>query len=331
MQAARITLLLSATAALGIGAARALVDDEALPPAASAGDGKHSVMTAAAPAALFDAFRPAGCASGEAPPAELLALGDWPLDSAGTCTGHVEPAQVADATITPIRTLAEVVEADIRSPREILDSYGDTPIPAPRHEADSTPAVYGDLGPGPAPADTSADYGDLAPAQHSIAGNRRVPLPSSPAPVPRPLRPIQLTEAPVVNEAKLDTLRGGFETPSGLRVSFGIERAVYVNGVLASVTTVKLAELGNLSGRGAAPVALTEGATIAVIQNGPNNSFSSTGLASGALATVIQNSLDNQTVRAVTTINATVNSVELLRSGQMMQSVRDTMVHSLMR
>lgn len=328
MQAARITLLLSTTAALGIGAARALVDDEILPQAATAGDGGHSVMTEAAPAALLAAFRPADCASGEAPPAELLALGDWPLDSAGTCTGQAGPAAVADATITPIRTLAEVVEADIRSPREILDSYGDTPIPAHR-DTDSTPAVYGDLG--PAPADASTDYGDLAPVQPSLAGNRRVPLPSPSAPVPRPLRPVQLAEAPVIDEARLDTLRGGFETPSGLRVSFGIERAVYVNGVLASVTTVKLAELGNLSGRGGAPVTLTEGATIAVIQNGPNNSFSSTGIASGALATVIQNSLDNQTVRAVTTINATVNSVEMLRSGQMMQSVRDTMVHSLMR
>lgn len=331
MQYVRTALLLSALTTLGVNGARALVDGDPVAVAMPAGDGISSVMGETSAMALAG-FRPARCATGEAPPAELLALADWPLDSAGTCVIRAlaaEDVPVIEAQIRPIRALAEVAEASIRKPRDILDAYGDGAIAAP---AASQALAYGDQG-ATAEArvdDSLRDYGDILP-QREAANSRRNPQPAGPAPVKRPLRPILLAEAPVVDSDTLDTLRGGFELPSGLRVSFGIERAVYVNGVLSSVTTVNLAELGKLAGRGISPETLTSGSTLAVIQNGPNNTFSAAAMATGALATVIQNSLDNQSIRAVTTINATVNSMEMLRGGQMTQSVRDAMVHSLMR
>lgn len=166
-------------------------------------------------------------------------------------------------------------------------------------------------------------------SQTSDTDRAQRPPDSRPAnnhPVNNALRPTWFAEAAVLDDTVLDTLHGGFETAAGMRVSFGIERAVFVNGVLASVTTVNVADLGQLSGRG-----VSEGATVAVIQNGPNNAFVAHASNAGALATVIQNSLDNQTIRAVTTINATVNSIEMLRTARLDQSLRDTMVHSLMR
>ncbi|ANQ86192.1 hypothetical protein dqs_3164 [Azoarcus olearius] len=321
MQTARIALLLAALGGLGVGAARALVEHAEPPPPGSAGDGAHSVMNTVA-AAAFAGFDAAACAPAESPPAELLALADWPLDRAGTCTRAKTGADVAALeTVAPIRAVVEVIEAEFRRPQDILDSYGDAgPTVAARGHDYGEHGALADT----ATAEAEAPYGDAGTLH---AGELRpVPHVVRPPAAGRPLRPTLMAAA--VDEATLDTLRGGFETPSGLRVSFGIERAVYVNGVLASVTTVNLAELGNLVGRG---VALNEGATVAVIQNGPNGLLSSTGLANGALATVIQNSLDNQSMRAITTINATVNSMEMLRSGQMQQSVRDAMVHSLMR
>lgn len=319
-------LLMTSLAALGVTGARALVGGEPLPVAALAGDGSASVMTDAGALALAG-FRPDQCAAGETPPAELLALADWPLDAAGTCVaGTMAGAEVPveEATIRPIRTLAEVTEATIRDPRTVLGAYGDDPVVTTAAPMEA----YGDHGPAAAQNAAADGYGDLVPQR---AADGRPLRPSSPEPVGKPLRPVLLAAAPVVDSDRLDTLRGGFELPSGLRVSFGIERAVYVNGVLTSVTAVTLAELGQISGRGISPDGLQPGSTLAVIQNGPNNAFSAAGLASGALATVIQNSLDNQNIRAVTTINATVNSVQMLRSSQMSQSLRDAMVHSLMR
>lgn len=169
-------------------------------------------------------------------------------------------------------------------------------------------------------------HGESQAPDTDRAQRRSGSRPADNRPVNNTLRPTWFAEAAVLDDTVLDTVRGGFETSAGMRVAFGIERAVFVNGVLASVTTVNVADLGQLSGRGVA-----EGATVAVIQNGPNNTFVTHASNAGALATVIQNSLDNQTIRAVTTINATVNSMEMLRTARMGQSLRDTMVHSLMR
>ena len=67
------------------------------------------------------------------------------------------------------------------------------------------------------------------------------------------------------------------------------------------------------------------GSTLAVIQNGPNNTLVGNALSTSALATVIQNSLDNQQIRTVTTIDVTVNSMELLRAQRLGESMRDVM------
>tara|TARA_R110001583_G_scaffold149274_1_gene301220 strand:- start:5759 stop:6853 length:1095 start_codon:yes stop_codon:yes gene_type:complete len=338
--------------------AQALGEEEELS-SVMAGDGVTSIMDVTS-VATRQGFHPANCSRHEVPPAELLALADWPLDDTPTCTqgravAHAAP--VVEATIRPIRAMAEVVEASILTPREVLDRYGDTPLPlaaatpeqgkldargglargeeAVRIAAVPTPTAAGFAPPPPvsAPVAVASAVEDRTVGELPVAipalmkadkADRTVYRPSPETLVLR--RAIRLAEAPAVDENRLDKLRGGFETPSGLRVSFGIERAVYVNGVLSSVTSVNLADLGNMTGRG-----LPEGSTLAVIQNGPNNAFIASGLNNNALATVIQNSLDNQNIRAVTTINASVNSVEMLRSAQMNSSMRDMMVQSLLR
>ncbi|MBR0568954.1 hypothetical protein J5J83_22740 [Azoarcus sp. L1K30] len=356
--AALATTTTTVTVLMGANIAQALVDGEVVS-SETAGDGMSSVMGTEADVASRQGFHPADCSKHEVLPAELLALADWPLDYTETC-GRKDVAQegmapVEEAVVKPIAVLAEVAEATIRSPREILDSYGDTPAalaarkdsPAPVADAKIlsitevlktaapvaiSPPVYATIAPSMTPA--AADVASAPSGLEALIETREAaqiaaidaaaehPLPPS---VLRRM-PVLLADAPPVTDSTLDSLRGGFETPSGLRVSFGIERLVYINGELNSVTNVTLANLGDIHGKG-----MPDGTTLAVIQNGPNNAFVANGLNDAALATVIQNSLDNQKIQAVTTISASVNSVQMLRGVQMNHSIRDTMIQSLVR
>ena len=50
-----------------------------------------------------------------------------------------------------------------------------------------------------------------------------------------------------VSDQHLETLRGGFDAGHGLRVGFGISRAVYINGALVTQTTLTLDRLSQLN------------------------------------------------------------------------------------
>ena len=131
-----------------------------------------------------------------------------------------------------------------------------------------------------------------------------------------------------VAESALDRVRGGFEG-GGLNISFGIERAVYVNGALVTTTTLNVSELGKLTaGRG--PVAIDAG-TIALIQNGMGNSVSASTLTSTSAGTIVQNTLDGQKIQNITVINATANSLGVLRGMNFQSSLRSAVVDSLRR
>jgi len=104
----------------------------------------------------------------------------------------------------------------------------------------------------------------------------------------------------MASNQELDAMRGGFEVDVGgntVLLSLGIERVTFINGELATASPVS-----NLN--------------LQVLQNGPNNNFappSEISLPSGTV-TLIQNSLDNQVIRNVTTINAAVAFSNLVRS-----------------
>ncbi len=194
---------------------------------------------------------------------------------------------------------------------------------------------------------------------------------------------------PVAQE-RLDELRGGFDVGAGLQVSFGIERAVFINGALVVSTSLNIpdvsritadqasrlaAALGVAVGAGATattavnnalaanPVtagmgssstgssgsssgssgsssagasagatgspgasvtslpamAISAGSAVVttngllnLIQNGPGNSAAAGALA-GSPATVIQNTLNNQSIQSLVTINAGVNTLQAFR------------------
>lgn len=134
----------------------------------------------------------------------------------------------------------------------------------------------------------------------------------------------QSSDQPVADEAwapladkRLEQLRGGFDSGEGLVVSFGIERAVYVNGVLVTTTALNVGTLSPAiiqSGQ-TIPIASGVPGTVSLVQNGQANIFQVAASAGAALpATFIQNTLNNQTISAMTVINAATNSLSALKT-----------------
>ncbi|AOZ01936.1 hypothetical protein BKK81_21560 [Cupriavidus sp. USMAHM13] len=201
---------------------------------------------------------------------------------------------------------------------------------------------------------------------------------------------------PVAAE-RLEALRGGFDVGAGLQVSFGIDRAVLINGQLVVSTSLNIPDvsqitaaqanklaslLGNVSavvanannaaaaagsnGRGgnganggnggsasvpgtsgaAAAAALVGGAglptsvssngttTVAtnglltLVQNGGGNSIAPGAIPASLAATVIQNSLNNQAIASLTSINAAVNTLGAFRAMQAGALLNSTLIQS---
>jgi len=116
-----------------------------------------------------------------------------------------------------------------------------------------------------------------------------------------------------VDAAALERQRGGFTTPSGLALSIGIERLVAINGQVLARSSVRL---DDLNGLGAQQLQQTGAALSAVklIQNGAGN-MEHAAFADATLGgTIIQNTLSGQRIESRTIINASVNSLGLLKA-----------------
>lgn len=110
-----------------------------------------------------------------------------------------------------------------------------------------------------------------------------------------------------VSEAVLDHMRGGFQSsPNGPVLAFGIERTVFLNGQLVSSTVLNIPDLMQLAGNSSRVFTL--------VQTGSGNAVTPGTAALPALMTVLQNSLDNQTIQQQTVMNATVGALGWTRS-----------------
>lgn len=138
------------------------------------------------------------------------------------------------------------------------------------------------------------------------------------APPPADPRPIWWA----VGDQKLSQLRGGFDLGSGLFVSFGISRAVYINNQLVTTTSFQTSGLDKLTQVRFAELAQQLSALQQVVQNGPGNTVDASVL-TVPLATYIQNTLSNQTIRTETVIQATTNGAALMRLMNLQSTIND--------
>ncbi len=107
-----------------------------------------------------------------------------------------------------------------------------------------------------------------------------------------------------VDPGRLAQMRGGFQMPSGMMLSFGIERVVLVNGELTARIAVQVPDVARITPEQAQ--ALADFNRGLVVQIGEGNRFDPV-QAGGGL--VIQNTLDGQDIRTVTRIDVGVDTL----------------------
>ncbi len=175
---------------------------------------------------------------------------------------------------------------------------------------------------------------------------------------PASANPCEFDGARVVANQELDTMRGGFITTSGLKVSIGIIKAVVIDNVLQtvsklnipqltkqaiasnnvqtivptnSVTTVKSAPAGSTE----APVASTN----AVVMPGDNltpttvinsqQTDTATFVKNLGGPILVQNSKDGAEIRNVTIIIATANSASMIRAINLSSRISQQMINAI--
>ena len=147
-----------------------------------------------------------------------------------------------------------------------------------------------------------------------------------------------------VGDQTLDSLRGGFSMGEGLLVSFGITRAVFINGALITETTLNVGRLADLTPAQTTQLSL-QLKTLSVVQNGHGNSFApgsspTTGspvaagptvmtIAGDTAGTIIQNSLSNQQISYQTIVNANSNGLGMVRSLNLHDALTDAIQRSV--
>ncbi len=166
------------------------------------------------------------------------------------------------------------------------------------------------------------------------SGNVQRPLASTDAPRSRGHSPIG-EGLVAVGDLDLDRVRGGFDAGNGLQVSFGIERAVYINGSLVTTTSLNVSDAAGAV-RGQSPVgtvasAVASGSGLTLIQNGAGNTFLTGPISAATLGTVVQNTLNDQKIQNITSINAAVNSLQVLRAQNFESTLRGALIDSLRR
>jgi hypothetical protein len=129
-----------------------------------------------------------------------------------------------------------------------------------------------------------------------------------------------------VGDRTLDGLRGGFDVGGGLLVSFGITRAVYINGDLVTQTTLNFGRISELTPVQAAQLS-QQMATLNLVQNGAGNSVDPDVLATGG-GTVIQNTLNNQQIVNQTVIDARSNAMGMIKNLNIQNTLNDALTHS---
>lgn len=151
----------------------------------------------------------------------------------------------------------------------------------------------------------------------------------------------------VATADELGEMRGGFDlNAGGLHLSFSIERVTFINGALVATTSLNIPSLNTIGNPQTLADSVNQQAIIAGLQNaasssynpvtavqtGPNNTYTlpdGLNLSTTALTTVIQNTLDNQVLRNMTILNATLNSQALVRAMAISSSINQALNSSV--
>jgi hypothetical protein len=128
-----------------------------------------------------------------------------------------------------------------------------------------------------------------------------------------------------VGDGRLDAVRGGFDIGSGLLASFGIDRQIFVNGQLVASSVVDIPDVARITPQQADTLAAVAN-TVTMVQVGMGNTADPATV--GQLSTVIQNTLDHQDIRSLTTLNISVNNLSAFRGLNLQDALQSSLVNS---
>jgi hypothetical protein len=131
-----------------------------------------------------------------------------------------------------------------------------------------------------------------------------------------------------VSDEALGEMRGGFVADGGLQVSFGIDRAVYVDGNLVAQTHLEVNQLGELTGSSNAQTVPPVSAGVTVVQGNGSTVLQTIPLPAG-VATIVQNSADGRQLQSITAVNAVANSLGLWHRLDVQAAVNEGLVAAL--
>jgi hypothetical protein len=126
-----------------------------------------------------------------------------------------------------------------------------------------------------------------------------------------------------IDPARLADMRGGMQLPSGLSLSFGIERLVYVNGELVANASLQISDVSRMTTEQAQALAAINAGM--VVRTGQGNHFDAGG---GAAALVIQNSLDGQQIVAITTLDISVDTLASYMQANTFDALHSTLINA---
>ena len=182
-----------------------------------------------------------------------------------------------------------------------------------------------------APAPVAPALAPAAPPAQAVAdAGRSTPVVLSPPPPSGSLVP-QSAPAPLAAVSGVQNAPPAAPVPSPA----GVTSVTPVNAPpqVVPVAAVVPAAAPVRPAGGGEPAAVSVPAII--VQNGPGatlgGALSGPGGAGGAVSTVVQNSLDNQQIQALTVLDASVNSLRLLQAMDLDRSIRDGVIGSLRR
>jgi hypothetical protein len=120
-----------------------------------------------------------------------------------------------------------------------------------------------------------------------------------------------------VGDAVLADARGGFDTGNGLLVSLSVDRLLSMNGNVVASSQLAVPDVAQAAASGAGM------SSFHTAQVGAGNALAIVNQPLAGL--VLQNSANDQLIRAQTTIDATVNSLTVLKDMNFSDSLRQAL------
>ena len=132
-------------------------------------------------------------------------------------------------------------------------------------------------------------------------------------PIPSSANLFDELQADIVIDQELASMRGGFTFANGLEITFGVEQAVLIDGILQVTSIFNTSPITSIL-----PQQLANFSTAAMSADVIASQFN----------TVIQNSQDQRVIDNITQINATVNSLGLFRQLNLLDSLLQQQIHT---